>query len=202
MRDIESLVSEIRKHYLSIFSNHLKQSDEREITATDLWMFGLLDRNIGLLEAMPPIIRDRNLHALAPLLRVQLDGLLRVYALQLVASPGELALHVMQGGQLRKYKSSNGQKLSDKFLVDSLKVEMPWIDSLYEKLCGWVHFSDNHIFLAAKEGSKKGSIEVGIGSYRQEIPDAMIEEAIDAIEGIHSVTAHVVESYFESKPHI
>jgi hypothetical protein len=202
MRDIENLVSEIRKRYLSIFSNHLKQSDGKKIITTDLWMFGLLDRNIGLLEAMPPIIRYRNLHALAPLLRVQLDGLLRVYALQLVSSPEELALHVMQGGQLRKFKNSEGQKLSDKFLVDSITAEIPWIDALYEKLCGWVHFSDSHIFLAAKEGAKKGSIEVGIGSYRQDVPDAMIEEAIDAIDGIHNVTAHIIESYFESRLHM
>jgi hypothetical protein len=199
---MEELVADIRKRYLGIFSDHMSKTDEAPIYICDLVMFGLMDRNIGIIESMPKLIEDENIHALAPLLRVQLDGLLRLHAFRLVENVEDLARHVIQGNELRKFKDRNGEKLTDRYLVNSLKHELPWVESMYDQLCGWVHFSDTHIFTAATEGQSEGSIFIGIGGFRQRIPPELFEDAIESIKGIHHNTALLIEAYFESSRNV
>src|SRR5690554_2764146 len=177
---MSEMVERIREGYLSAFSKHVKKGEPSPFYVADLVMFGLMDRNIALVEAMPHLIEEENIHAFAPLLRVQLDGLLRLHAFRIVGSPDELARHVLGGGELRKFKDKEGNKLTDRHLVISLKLELPWVESIYERLCGWVHFSESHIFAAVSEGEKDGMIEIGIGGYRKKIDDRIFQEAIEA----------------------
>jgi hypothetical protein len=67
-------------------------------------VFGVLDRQMGLLEAMPPLFEDKNIHALASVLRIQLDGLLRLHAFRVVENIDDLTFFLIKGGQLRKFK--------------------------------------------------------------------------------------------------
>ena len=114
---MDEIVQEIRKGYLKAFSEHFEKADGTPFYITDLVMFGLMDRNIGLVEALPKLIEDENIHALAPLLRVQLDGLLRLHAFRIVEKPHDLAHHMIRGGELRKFKDKEGNKLTDRHLV-------------------------------------------------------------------------------------
>ncbi|EGQ8093364.1 hypothetical protein J7I10_004375 [Vibrio vulnificus] len=198
---MDELVEAIRSRYLGIFRFQQESRVTNDMYLCDLVVLGLLDRNIALVEAMPPLIQERNLHAIAPLLRIQLDGLLRLHAFRLVESSENLASHVMKGEPLNRYKCKklNKAKLTDRHLVDTLKVELPWVEEMYGRLCGWVHFSDSHIFSAVTEGEKEGSIYVGIGSYRQRIPDETFKSVIGAIEVIHESTALLIEAYFNAE---
>ncbi|MES9949357.1 MAG: hypothetical protein ABW118_10390 [Candidatus Thiodiazotropha sp.] len=195
---MEDIVAGIRERYLEIFSNHMSSMDETPMYICDLVMLGLMDRNIGIVESMPKLIEDENIHAFAPLLRVQLDGLLRLHAFRLVENAEDLAHHIIKGNELRGFKDRKGKKLTDRYLVNSLKLELPWVESMYDKLCGWVHLSDTHVFTAATEGKSEGSIYIGIGRYRQRIPPALIKEAIESIKAIHHNTALLIESYFKT----
>ena len=71
---MDELISDLRSRYLSVFNSHLEGANGTPFYASDLVVFGVLDRQIGLLEAMPNLFQEKNIHALAPLLRVQLDG--------------------------------------------------------------------------------------------------------------------------------
>jgi len=192
---IEEIVEEATKRYLAIFSGHLRSAEGKPLYAADLVMFGILNRNLGLLRAMPALVNERNIHALAPLLRVQLDGLLRLHAYRIVESIDDLALHVVGGNSLRKFKDRNGTALTDRHLVDSLKAEIDWVEPVYETLSGWVHLSESHIFSAVGPGQKEGAIVVAVGS-QEEIPEQLFEEAVGAIEAIHSSSAEMLEGYF------
>jgi hypothetical protein len=193
---MDEIVQEIRKAYLKAFSDNFEKADGIPFFITDLAMFGLMDRNIGLVEALPKLIEDENIHALAPLLRVQLDGLLRLHALRIVEKPDELAHHVIKGIELRKFKDKQGNKLTDRHLVNSLKEELPWVEPMYATLCGWVHFSESHIFAAASEGVGKGSIEIGIGGFRKRVKPELFQEAIEATKAIHRATIEIIVAYF------
>ncbi len=120
---MNELASEIRERYLEVFSNHLSSTEVTNFYTADLVMFALMDRNIGLVEAMPALIKDQNIHAFAPLLRVQLDGLLRLHAFRLVKNTDELAEFIIKGNELRKFKDkkNNGssEKLVGKNIADS-----------------------------------------------------------------------------------
>jgi len=195
---MDKIVQEIRKGYLKAFSEHLERADGTHFYTTDLFMFGLMDRNIGLVEALPGLINDKNIHALAPLLRVQLDGLLRLHAFRIVEKPDDLVRHMIKGGELRKFNDKEGKSLTDRQLVNSLKAELPWVESMYDTLCGWVHFSESHIFAVASEGRGEGVIEIGIGAFRKQIRPELFQEAIEATKAIHSATTEIIEAYFAS----
>lgn len=145
---IEEIVEAATKRYLAIFSSHVRSAHSKQFYTADLVMFGILNRNLGLLRAMPALVNERNIHALAPLLRVQLDGLLRLHAYRIVESIDDLARHVIGGNSLRKFKDRDGKKLTDRHLVDSLKTEIEWVEPVYETLSGWVHLSESHVFSA------------------------------------------------------
>lgn len=196
---MEQLVADIRKHYLSAFSKHMRSADGTPFYTADLVMFGLMDRNIGLVEAMPELFLSKNIHALAPLLRVQLDGLLRLHAFHLVENMDELASHMIEGKELRKFKDRCGEKLSDRYLVNSLKREMPWVETMYTTLSGWVHLSESHVFAAASKGIEERTINIGIGGYRENLPPQLFEEAMVAITSIHTITADLIDAYFERR---
>ncbi|HSJ80625.1 MAG TPA: hypothetical protein VK910_05360 [Thiobacillus sp.] len=193
---IDEVVAATTKRYLAILSAHLRSADGTRFHLTDLVIFGLINRNLGLLRAMPALVKERNIHALAPLLRVQLDGLLRLNAFRIVGSMDDLAKHVISGNSLRKFKDQDGQFLTDSNLVKLLKSEASWVEPMYETLSGWVHFSESHIFSTASPGSTDGSFVLAVGEM-ESIPDQLFIEATDAIEAMHSATAELIENYFK-----
>lgn len=193
---MDQLVAELRADYLKVFSDHLKKADEKPFYVSDLLMFGLMDRNIGLLEALPPLFESENIHALAPLLRVQLDGLLRLHAFRVIEKRDDFALHIIKGGEVRKFRDSEGNPLTDRYLVNSLKEGLPWVEPMYDNLCGWVHFTESHVFSAVSEGKGKGQVEIGIGSYRKRVKPALLQEATDATRAIHKATIEIINAYF------
>lgn len=195
---MEELVSSIRKRYLEVFSNHVGSADGTPMYTADLVMFGILDRQIGLIESMPAIFESKNIHALAPLLRVQLDSLLRLHAFRIVEDPQDLAQHIIKGKSLRKYKDRNGKDLFDRHLVNTLKMDLPWVESMYETLSGWVHLSESHIFSVVSEGQEEREIRVGVGSFREDLPEGLFTEAREALIEIHANTANLIEAYFAS----
>ena len=194
---MDELVREIRESYLKTFEDHLSGSTDTPFYLTDLIIWGLMDRNIGLVESMPNLIKEENIHALAPLLRIQLDSLLRLHAFNLVSDPNELADHIIKGNELRKFKDKEGNLLSDRRLVSSLSSHLPFVEAMYKKLCGWVHFSESHIFTAVSEGKEDRTIEIGIGDSRKKLDPELFAESIEAIKAIHLTTIAIMQSYFE-----
>jgi len=194
---MDELISDLRSRYLNVFNSHLEGADGTPFYASDLVVFGVLDRQIGLLEAMPNLFQEKNIHALAPLLRVQLDGLLRLHAFLIVESMHDLTNHMLKGNHLRKFKDRDGTQLHDSHLVKTLSEELPWVEEMYSTLSGWVHLSSTHIFTAVSEGEEDRTIEIGVGSFRQNLPDSLWEEARGAVQAIHEATITKVEGYFE-----
>jgi hypothetical protein len=145
---------------------------------------------------MPSLIWERNIHALAPLIRVQLDSLLRLHAYRIVESMDALARHVMAGNSLRKFKDRDGNPLTDRFLVDNLKEVLPWIESVYETLSGWIHFSEAHVFSAIRPGETDRSFVAAVGDL-EDIPDSLFVEASEVVDAIHAATADLMEGYFD-----
>jgi hypothetical protein len=193
---METFADDIRKKYLTSFSEYMRDATGQQFYATDLIVFGIMDRSIGLVDAMPKLLADENIHAFAPLLRIQLDSLLRLHAFRIVHSRHDLASHVISGKSLKNFKDVGGNKFTDRYLVSSLKSKLPWVEPMYDSLCGWVHFSESHIFAAVSEGQEDRTIEIGIGSDRKKVNPQLIEEATQAIKAINEEILLIVEEYF------
>ena len=119
------------------------------ITEFSLFCTAILNRTINLNRGFITLIKDSNYIAAAPLVRLNLDSLLRLFA----SSQSEFnyetfAQKVRKGEKISNMKDkAKKKKLKDFELVLMLKDKkgFSWENDVYETGSGFVHLSINHI---------------------------------------------------------
>lgn len=144
----------------------------------DLMFISIVNRTVNINSAFSSLIRNNNFIAVAPLIRINLDSVLRMYASKLTEfDRNTFAKKVMDGEHVRKMKSHNKKKhLTDFYLVEEIsKVDgMSWVKKIYDTGSSFIHFSDSIIFSSRKFSSdEERTIYYTIG-----INDAFVEENI------------------------
>jgi hypothetical protein len=110
-----------------------------------MFVAAALNRSISLVRGFCALIPDNYLCA-APLVRVQLDGVLRFSALSLVADPEDFVRRATSGEKINNLKDRDGHQMRDGYLVKRLAEQYPGVEQGYEDGCGYVHFSEAHFF--------------------------------------------------------
>ena len=116
----------------------------------DLLATAVMDRGLSLIFGYTSQIRVNNFTCAAPLIRMHLDNVLRFYAAYISADPHEFTMKVFEGVHIRNLKDKEGKKMTDKYLVDKLSSEHPWMKEVYEKTSGYVHLSNTHIYNSSR----------------------------------------------------
>lgn len=111
----------------------------------DEMILASVKRSLGLARGFRMMIEDENFTCAAPLVRLQLDCALRLGALSMVADPEAFAAAMMTGEKMDKWKSDNGQRMTDRYLVNRLKPTMPWVEGTYNDACEFVHLSSRFL---------------------------------------------------------
>ncbi|WP_242154522.1 hypothetical protein [Sphingomonas sp. BAUL-RG-20F-R05-02] len=114
-------------------------------------------RSIALPEGFTAMIRARNFHAAAPMVRMQLDTALRVAALGFVSDPHAYAAAVMEGAAVYKLRDDTGVRLTDHRLLERLVETVPWITTVYRDASAFVHLRARHLWtsIAAIEEAER-----------------------------------------------
>ena len=118
----------------------------------DFYILSIINRTISLNKAFILLTENKNSLSAVSILRLQLDNLLRLNAINIVENIDDFLEHFLNGNPINIYKVGK-QKLTDKFLATELDKKIPQTLDLYNYLCGYIHFSDKH-FDATKTGSK------------------------------------------------
>ena len=147
----------------------------------DLFANGAANRTLALSKGFRQMIRDRNLICAGAILRLQLDTAFRFYAGFLVPDPHKFAMDVFDGVQIRNIVDMNGKKMSDRYLVNKLSTEFPWVDELYKKTCDYIHLSGTHMSHAI-DGHDKKSFTAKISETDGDLPDHVYLSAIMAFQ--------------------
>jgi len=108
--------------------------------------FGAAKRAISTASAFRLMIESRNMTCARSLLRIHIDTALRFSAAWMVDDSNGFAKRVLQNERIDRMKDKHGNRLSDAYLVKTREPEYPWLPAVYEKLCGYVHFSGEHIY--------------------------------------------------------
>lgn len=137
---------------LPIFEEMRKHN---EILTFDVYAISVFNRSCTLTSGFRSLIEIRSFSSAAALLRLQLDNILRFYALLLAANPHEFLKNVFEGGQISKFTDRSGVRMTDKHLVTTVSSDLPWIGTVYEKCSGYVHFSSNHFYSAMKKDESR-----------------------------------------------
>jgi len=155
----------------------------------DIFVNGLLNRSVNLLMGFILLMRQNNFIAAAPLVRLHLDSLLRLYAPQLIDyNVDDFALKVIGGTPVRKLKDKDNQKMTDSRLVEKISEHeaFNWVQKVYDTGNAYVHYSDQLVFAAIKVKDKyERIVNFTVGQHDDFIP---ITEKHGAVHWMHEIT--------------
>lgn len=118
----------------------------------DLFFMALIDKSIKLIESFLFALEKRNITVLATLTRVQIDCTLRAFASTMVNDSREFCKSILfDNKRINQLKDSNNIKMTDKHLCEAISnyLNLP-VYELYQKVCGFVHFSSYSFYNMAK----------------------------------------------------
>jgi hypothetical protein len=164
---------------------YMARADGGTMYPIDTFALAVLHRSMSLIRGFCDSVRSENYLCAAPLVRLQLDNLLRMYALFIAHDPHEVAFRAFAGVPIRKQKDRAGNKMIDQYLVKKLSVDLPWVGRVYEETSGFIHLSEKHIF--STHGSidrNKREVRICVSGRDFSIPDAARMEAAKCMSAI------------------
>lgn len=177
------------KSHLEV-AQYMVHADGGALYGVDMVAIAILHRSLGLVRGFCSALSDENYLCAAPLVRLQLDNLLRFYALFIVEKPHETAYQIFAGNPVRKQVDMNGRKMTDRYLVERLSEVLPWVRSVYEATSGFIHFSARHMFCSqGKVDEANRSLEMQVSGKDIGIPDSA---RLEAIAGMIEITKQVL----------
>jgi hypothetical protein len=175
------------------------EADDGAIYPLDLYAIGTLHRSQALIDGFCDLVSSKNLIGATPLIRLQLDNALRFYAAFIVDDPHQFAGEVLKGESVRNLKDKENKKMTDNYLVNKLSVEHPFITPLYEQTCGFVHFSNTHIYYSMQDIKDDGTFSFPMLVKDIEVKDEIFIQAIDAFKSSTNVLLKYIESWIFTK---
>ena len=116
----------------------------------DLLLIAALNRTVNISKAYTTLIRDNNFIAAAPLVRINIDTLIRLYASIISEFDRNIfASKVMSGEQIKKMKLRGTKKdlRDDTLYIELSKIEgMEWVSEIYKAGSSFIHLEKSHIF--------------------------------------------------------
>jgi hypothetical protein len=128
-----------------------------------IFLNGLINRSINIGRGYINLLKDDNFIAAAPLVRVQLDSLLRLFAGSIVEEDcNDFAKEVYNGKSIRNMKDRDNQKMFDGYLAKRISREngFEWVEKVYGQGNGYIHYSDQTIFSSTKLDAKKQQVKM------------------------------------------
>ena len=164
------------------------RADSGNLFPFDFLAVAALNRSLCLTTAFCDLIEARNFVAAAPIIRLQLDNLLRLHAAHRVSNPHDFASEVLKGTHVDKLTDRDGTRMTDRHLADTLGIEYEWVPRVYENTSGYVHLSEKHIFNALGRVNDDGTFQFKVSATDEFVSDDLYLEAVDAFGEItHTV---------------
>ncbi|MBK5214201.1 MAG: hypothetical protein JJE55_11140 [Flavobacteriaceae bacterium] len=143
-KSLDELNLELSKVASEIFKN---ETDKKVLYKASHYCFSIVHRAIELNRAYKTLTNVNNYITAITLIRLQADNCMRLFALSLVENRRDFYEEVMKGTHIRNLKDGDGKKMTDAYLADKLDKIFPEFKNLYQNTSGFIHFSNEHIFL-------------------------------------------------------
>lgn len=122
-----------------------------------VFLYGIAKRTLANAHAFMAMQDAMNATVAAALVRLQLDTLLRLYALWWVDDADVFAKEVWSGKQINRMKAADGAMMSDAYLADRLSAMTHWIPTVYRETSGFIHFSHRHVKMVLMDFGDSGA---------------------------------------------
>ena len=100
-------------------------TNNKPITYADLFAMGIARRSLALSSGFRSMVEQRNSLCALPMVRMQLDTALRLYAGFFARNHQIFCRDVIAGKQIDRLKSDNGQLMKDSYLRDRVAKRNP-----------------------------------------------------------------------------
>lgn len=176
--------------------------DDGKLFPLDILVVAVLNRSTSLLAGFISLIEKRNFVAAAPLLRLQLDNCVRLYAAWIVKEPHDFAFNVLAGNRISQMRDRTGTKMTDAYLVAKLAdqyPDRPWLTNVYKQTSGYIHLSEKHIFTSMQTTGSRGGVSFKVSAFNDFVAEENYVEAIEAFHEITQLLFHIVYSWIVTK---
>ena len=186
-------IEKLRSRRAALFrvAQAVMNADHPKLYVLDLLAIATLNRALCLLKGYAELVGQQNMICAAPLLRCQLDNVLRFSASMLVERPHDFAAEILRGAAIKDLKDRDGKRMTDSYLVTQVSKEYPWVAAVYKSASGYVHLSEKHIVNTITPGSADGSMDIKVTE--QDGPGWTEHLYLEAIEAFGAITDLVVE---------
>ena len=151
-------------------------------TILDMFIWVVLKRSVSLAYGFAALIRTSNLICAAPLVRLQIDNLLRYHAAFLVNNQEEFVAEFISGTPIRRMRDRNGNLMNDVYLQQEVSRRFSWLEDVYRKTSGYIHLSEQHVFNTIRASGKgEGAIEGYIGPDDKLVSDEVYADAVETM---------------------
>lgn len=147
MTELESHIVRIESLKTDVFKC-FRQVCSEKLTSLDIYCISTLNRTFNILCGFIDLMKADNFISAIPLIRIQIDSLLRLYAIKTTDNQNEFIEKVLNGEQINRFKSKDNKLLSDSYLaseVSKLKT-FEWVKRIYLAGNNYIHLTDKHIF--------------------------------------------------------
>lgn len=172
----------------------------QNIFNVDLYFTSSIAKSVDVLDGFRLMFESRNLVCEASLLRIQMDILMRVYAIY-IAEDRDLFLVAMQTGEPRinKLKDNAGMKMQDGYLKERIAKEFDErFSDIYDKCSGFIHHSEKS-FTTSIRAKEDYVMEFRIGIPLEIDYDRVIFEVADAFIHFTNLIIDLIQPVIESK---
>jgi hypothetical protein len=178
--------------------NPLARQIMRRAELMNLFTFTVLKRSVSLVHGFALLIRTQYFVCTAPLVRLQLDNLLRFSAAFLVDDQNQFVLDILGGKEIRQLKNRLGKKMCDSYLQDALVTSFPTIKMVYKTASGYIHLSDAHFFNAMRLNEKE-NVEGYTGPDDPLVENETYRDATDAMISISSSLLDMIAGWIDTQ---
>lgn len=134
----------LRIHHLDL-TNRFITAGGGDLYVTDLVIGAVMTRSYSMVQGFIGAFDLWNPVVCAPILRMQIDSLVRLSYLLQAPAVEDVAKAIVDGTEFRKMKDKDNKALSDRRLIELAGPRHPWVKEVYAEMSGWVHFSPDHV---------------------------------------------------------
>ena len=189
IQELLDSIDSLEAEFLESSQRFIKAGNSKLYTM-DLFAWGVNNRALQLCKGFNSLIKDQNYISAIPLIRLQLDNVLRFFASTLVSDYNDFFIHYLDGKQIRDYKDSKGKPLTDNYLAKNLDKYFKGTLQLYKDTSGFIHLSDRHFFASVRRtGNQERTVQMALGN---SVDNFSVEQKLDFVNTMFEVSKLVI----------
>lgn len=166
----------------------------------DLIMVGATKRSLSLGHGLLAMISAKNMTCARAIVRMQIDTVSRLLAFTYVDDPEKMAIKVIGGTPLNVFRSREGKKLRDAYLVDAMTKSHHWVREVYNRTSGEVHFSEQQFFSSIQSlDDPERTVHMMISPLDENFPEVSWIELSECFHELNEIMIGIIESYATHK---